>query len=254
MAFGRRDGQAQSLWVLELARGTISRLTFGSGIDSRPVWSPDGRRIAFTSRREGETVIAEKPSDGSGDEQVLVKSLEQKTPYDWSRDGHYLLYTITAPSPAIWVLPLAGDRRPIEYGKGFSGQGKFSPDGHWIAYRSAESGTNEIYVRPFAAGSGGKWMVSSGNGLEPRWRADGREIFYLSGRKIMAVEVTTMPSFKAGPPKVLFEAPILQSDLGRVHHYDVTADGKKFLINRSLEDDTSNRFDVVVNWMAELKK
>jgi Tol biopolymer transport system component len=242
--------------MFDFARRTSSRLTFGEELDSRPVWSPDGKRIAYASRRASVTDIYVKASDGDGREEPLLVSSEPKFPYDWSRDGKYLLYTGNVPTPRLWALPMGEKRKPqLLFTSYFrEGQGKFSPDGRLVAYRSDESGTNEIYVRPFTDPSGGKWMISTGESLEPRWRADGRELFYLSGNRIVAVDVTTTPTFKAGVPKILFEAPISTVGQTAVHQYDVTADGKKFLVNRIMGESSLPEISVVLNWPASLKR
>src|SRR5262249_47984231 len=155
-------------------------------LDTDPVWSPDGSRIAFLSNREGTFNLYQKLSSGAGNEEELLKTNENKDVFDWSPDGRFILYGLHRGTVfETWVLPLFGDRKPyqllqtelIDYGK-------FSPNGRWVAYVFNETGTQEVYVREFQ-GSGGKRQVSAGGGFSPCWRRDGKELFYLSGRKLM---------------------------------------------------------------------
>jgi Tol biopolymer transport system component len=157
------------------------------------------------------------------------------------------------------VLPLEGDRKPMPYlnGQFNTIQGRFSPDGRFVAYTSNESGRNEVYVQPFPEASGGKWMVSKGGGSQPRWRRDGKELFYVSAdSRLTAVEVSLNPAFQHGSPKALFHAP-LRAATGNVTCYDVTADGKKFLVSKAQDEVTpaqASPITVVLNWTAGLRK
>jgi len=250
------------VWLLDFARGTSTRFTFGPGSDARfPVWSPDGNSIIFASNREGNYDLYQKPASGAGDEQLLLKSGESKFPDSWSSDGRFLLYSAIGGAKgesALWVLPLGGDKKPFPFlSTEFNEmRGRFSPDGRWVAYVSDESGTNEIYVRPFSLGSsgtissvGGKWLISTGGGNDPRWRGDGKELYYLaSNRSLMAVEVSAIPIFQAGLPKVLFQAPLADAN------WDITADGKRFLFPAPPAESAQAHFTVVLNWPSLLKK
>jgi Tol biopolymer transport system component len=195
----------------------------------------------------------------------LLKSNEFKFPYDWSLDGHFLLYSVLGNGALdLWVLPLRGPEdapgkpQPYLTTEFNEHQGRFSPDGRFVAYTSDVSGRNEIYVQPFPEASHGKWVVSSGGGVEPRWRHDGRELFYISAdSKMMAVEVTTSPTFQVAGSKVLFQAPIWGGGaVNNVTRYDVTADGKKFLINSGAAEVEAQAapITVVLNWPQLLKK
>jgi hypothetical protein len=206
----------------------------------------------------------QKVSSGAGNEEALLKSNEWKFSYDWSQDGRFLLYAVLAGQKSgLWVLPLTGDdHKPIPYlqPESNASQARFSPDSRWVAYMSDESGKAEVYVRPFPAASGGKWMVSKGGGGQPRWRRDGKELFYISvDSKLMSVEVAAASgTFQAGIPRALFAAPIWGGGaINNVTRYDVTADGKKFLINSLPAETTaapSPPITVVLNWEAGLKK
>jgi Tol biopolymer transport system component len=171
------------IWVHEFSRETSGRLTFDPATDTSPVWSPDGSRIIFSSDRDGLYNLYQKMSSGAGNEEALLKSNETKYAYDWSQDGRFLLFVFVAPQKdGLWVLPLTGeDRKPIPYlTEANASQARFSADSRWIAYTSGESGKSEVYVRPFPAASGGKWIISKGGGTQPRWRRDGKELFYIS--------------------------------------------------------------------------
>jgi len=249
------------LWLDEFTRGISTRFTFDPATETSPVWSPDGSSVAFVSNRDGFFDLYRKPSSGAGNEEVVLKSSESKSPYDWSPDGRYLLYAARSRGTSLdlWVLPLAGDnRKPWLYLKTEFDEdsGQFSPDGRFVAYNSNESGKNEIYVQPFPAPSGGKWRVSNEGGTQPRWRRDGKEMFYVSkDAKLMAVEVSLNPVFKAGIPKALFPV----SYNGSSNEYDVATDGQRFLVNSIFPgtepgSPASPHLTVVLNWQAGLKK
>src|SRR5262249_12095065 len=153
----------------------------------------------------------------TGAEEALLKSSMDLYPTDWSRDGKLLLYTAVDPKSGrdLWVLPLDGERKPIPYLQTpfDEAQGQFSPDGRWVAYTSTDSGRPEIYVQPFPA-SGGKWQISTAGGVTPRWRADGKELFYISlDRKLMAVDITAAAKFEAGIPRPLFTMRITRPNM-----------------------------------------
>jgi Tol biopolymer transport system component len=261
------QGESQGMWLLDLDRGVSARFTFGLAPDGSPIWSPDGKRIAFSSDRAGGMGIYQKASNGALAEQVLIPpTTDLKVADDWSRDGRFLLYAKQAPTTKadLWVLPLASDGTPggspapyadSEFNED---QGQFSPDTHWIAYVSDESGRFEVYVRPFPAppGGGSKTRVSRGGGMQPRWRRDGKELFYLSlDGNVMAVDVTKGTDFQAGAPVSLFQAAVnrggKESPLD-AFAWDVAPDGKRFLVNTA--KTTSRPVTMVLNWDAELKK
>jgi eukaryotic-like serine/threonine-protein kinase len=259
LAVGIRDPQTKTrdIWIFDLLRGTRTRMTFDPADDLDSIWSPDATRIAFTSDRTGQRNIYWKAADGSGSEELLVGGKEaQENLEDWSRDGKYLMYNYQLSSSRIhlYVLPLSGDRKPVPFlnAEFPSGQGQFSPNGRWVAYRSAESGRPEIYVQGFtldASQPRGKWQVSVAGGEVPRWRRDGKELYYEFNGNYFAVDVKTDgPSFEAGIPRLLFEAPTIFSNIGSGHPFVVTHDGQRFLILTPLEKTTSAPIEVLVNW------
>jgi Tol biopolymer transport system component len=268
VAFSRIGTQAgemsgrYDLWVHEFARNTSTQITFGPALNWMAVWSADGSHIAFASDRDGPVNLFnlyQKDSSGAGKDELLFKSNEGKFPYDWSQDGRFLLYVNTTGLRGnLWILPLTGDdRKPVRYLQTDTNEShaRFSPDGRFVAYTSNTSGVNDVYVQPFPKASIGKWKIGSGS--QPHWRRDGKELFYISNdSKLMAVDVMTTPAFKAGTPKVLFAAPIW-SGARFVTRYDVTADGKKFLINTLTAEPgltASAPITVVLNWTAGVKK
>jgi Tol biopolymer transport system component len=250
---GRSD-----ITVLDLARSVNTRFTFDPAADSSAVWSPDGKQIVFGSDRDGLGNLYIKASNGATNEEVLYKSPEPKTPNDWSRDGRFLLFTTQGLKTGndLWYLPMTGERtaKPFVQTAAQEGLGQFSPDGRFVTYVSNESSMNEIYVRSFPDGSG-KWQISKGGGVDPRWRHDGKEIFYLSGTKMMSVEVSTSPSFQPGTPKLLVEARFIQAgNYNKNNAYDISPDGKRFLATVPVGQNLSSPITVVLNWQALLKK
>ena len=234
IAFELADPQTQNrdIWLLEVADQKTIRFTSDPAWDAFPTWSPDGRRIIFTSNRAGAYDLYQKSSDGTGKEELFYKSSEGKGPTSWSPDGRFLLYYSLGQPTHVKLLAASGpaDRSPAPVvDTQFSSiTARFSPNGRWIAYSSNESGKNEVSVRPFDPVSGipGKpVIVTSGGGRTPLWRGDGREIFYLDeDGMVAALEVSTSDGFRAGAPKPLFRAP------AGVAFWDVTSDGSRFLM------------------------
>jgi Tol biopolymer transport system component len=243
------------IWLVDVARGTNSRFTFGPAIVGNPIWSPDGSRIVFSSNRAGVYDLYGKPSNGAGNEELLLKSNVSKFVNDWSSDGRFILYQEANAKTQmdLWVLPLFDDKKPVALEQsGFNeGQGKFSPDGHWIAYVSNESGNNQVYVRNFPPG-GGKWMVSINGGTQPRWRKDGKELFYLGpANKLMAVQVKSDgTNFEVGTAVPLFEANIAGVGPNSGGGYVVTHDGQRFLLNLDPKESKPTPMIVVENWIV----
>ena len=250
------DGKQRDIWLYDLARGLRTRFTFAPTDELQSIWSPDGSRIVFNSRRKGHLDLFQKSSSGAGSEDVLFEDNLEKYPLSWSPDGRFLLFdSFGSPTGLdLWVFPLSGDRKPVPFlnTKFNESAGQFSPDGRWVAYQSDESGRNEVYVTPFP-GPGGKWQISTGGGGLPRWRLDGNEIFYLApDNKLMAAAVNGKGSrFEVGAVKPLFET---RAIVGLRNRYAVAADGQRFLINTAPEQAASAPITVVLNWTAGLKK
>ncbi len=248
------------IWVYDLSRGVKTRLTFAVSIESSPIWSPDGMRIAFASNRKGQFDIYQKAANGIGEEEALLETSAEERPMSWSSDGRYIAYIRKEMQGKtkwdVWVLPLFGDRKPFPLLQSEFDElhPAFSPDGRWLAYTSNESGTNEVYVRPFPGG-GGKWQVSTRGGSQPRWRRDGKELFYLAAdNKLMAVEIKEKgASLEIGNVQPLFQArPVSVLTFGAV--YDASADGRRFLINSATEQESSEPITLVINWTAALHR
>ena len=259
LAFHKVDFQTGTIniWLIELARGTSSRFTFEHTIDFGPVWSPDGSRIVFATLRDGPPNLYQKVSNSGGNDEPLLKNFVPKIPFDWSRDGRFLIYGIIDPKTRwdLWTLPLDGDKKPVPFLQTDADerQAQFSPNGRWVAYMSNELGRNEVYIRPFPVAAG-KWQISIGGGEQPRWRRDGKELFYLSGdHKLMAVEVgTDSPTFSHSGPVALFVTRVGGIDTPG-DYYAVTADGQRFLLNNLVAEAAYTPITIVQNWTADLK-
>jgi eukaryotic-like serine/threonine-protein kinase len=255
--------QTRDIWIHDLTRnGMRTRFTFDAGEDWRSVWSPDGRSLAYSAGRPSPLDLYRKPSDGSGVEERLLESGGNKYISSWSADGRFLLYgTGAGGSPTatdIWVLPLTGERKPFPFVQTpFSDTvGRFSPDGRWVAHNSNESGRLEVYVVPFPM-AGGKWQISTGGGEQPRWRRDGKELFYLNANVVMAAEVNgTGAAFQVGAVRRLFEIRRRTESyqgFGLGSAYDVTPDGQRFLVNVVEQAPMPPPITVITNWRATLR-
>jgi len=248
------DTGANDIWVLDLARGIKTRLTFGPVSNTFPVWSPDGKWIAYTADRNGRSNLCRKPSDGGGAEEVLFTDEQITTATDWSRDGKYLFYNRgPVGGQEIWALPVEGDHKPFQVvphaANSFSVMGRLSPDGRWLAYSSAESGTYEVYVVPFHGGQG-KWQVSANGGDLPQWSRDGKELFYMD----TSYNLFALPVKDAGGAIQFGTAQQLVSTWSAPNvFYDVSPDGKKILLDR-ISQQVSQSVTVVTNFTAGLKK
>jgi Tol biopolymer transport system component len=243
------------IWTYDLQRGSAKRLTFNRLASTVPIWSPDAARLVFSSPRNSARNLYMKNSDGSQEEKLIVQGTfaGNNFPNDWSRDGKYILYARDAD---LWFLTIPELRSTLFLkAPSIVRNGQFSPDGKWVAYASNETGKWEIYVTSFPEARG-KWQVSSGGGEQPRWRGDGKELFYLSSdAKMMAVPVTTGASFDAGTPVALFQAtPRQPVPLYDLFAYDVSRDGQRFLILTQLEQAETTPMSVILNWSAKLNK
>jgi Tol biopolymer transport system component len=225
------------------------------------VWTPDGKRIVFASDRAGLRDFYIRAADGSGQDELLLKTNEDKIPRAISPDGKYLLFDSynSKAGGDLWILPLEGDRKPAPLIQTEFNEvvGEFSPDGRWIAYMSNETGAFEVYVKPFSPGpgtdiSGSKSTISKGGGTFPHWR--GKHLIYttLDGR-VMSVDVSAGKTFQFGVPQRIFQAPEVPTNLNGGG--DVTANAKRFLFVASKgASDAPAPFTVVLNWLSALKK
>ncbi len=257
VAVGITENETQ-IWLYDLSRETLTRFTFEGTVGLNGVWTPDGNRIAFQSTKEGIPTIYWQKADGSGGLERLTGGQSANVPMSWSPDGQLLAFIDVNPSTQrdIWVLRV-GDRKaePFLRTRFDESVPRFSPDGHWLAYVSNESGRYEIYVQPYP-GPGGKWLISTEGGTEPNWNPNGRELFYRSGDKMMAVDITTQPSFAVGKPRVLFAGPYELSP-ATSPDYDVSPDGQRFLMLKPAEAGEAaapTQINVVLNWFEELKR
>ncbi len=252
------------IWVFDLARATRTRLTFSTGVTTNTnqggaTWTPDSKTIFYSSVAQGVFQIYAKAADGSSSERLVLESADATAyPRSVSPDGRYLVYqrrlNQNETGDHIWGLPLFGEGKPFPIVQdGFDERAPtVSPDGKWLAYQSNESGRGEIYITAFPGG-GAKWQVASNGGTTPKWRRDGKELFFLDPLdNMVAVDVNTSGNaVKLGAPHALFQVVGIQRDFGP---YDVSADGKKFLINSGNLKEGMEPLTLVQNWPAELKK
>jgi Tol biopolymer transport system component len=256
-----------TIWLFDLARGGTTRFTLGREFNAAPVWSPDGARLIFRTTRRGVVEFYRKSASlGGNEEPVLTAEMQREVSpsvaamlTDWSSDGRSLIYSTPGTSESqLWILPdpgsSQGHTKSMEFLSSAANvmRANFSPNGHLVAYSSSESGTYQVYVQTVPL-SDRKWPVSTTGGYEPRWRSDGREIYYLSqDRKLMAVPVEAGPSF--GVPKALFQTKVYAGVSAFRAHYVPAPDGQRFLINTQIGDSAPNPITVVLNRAAGLKK
>jgi eukaryotic-like serine/threonine-protein kinase len=236
------------VWVMELARGLLRRLTTDPATAQAGVWSPDGREIAFQTYRKGRYDLYRKPTAG-GKEELLLETPTNKNLRDWSADGKFLLYidtTIDSNDRDIWALPLEGERKPfpVVQSRSYDGAPRFSPDTHWVAYESTESGRGEVYVQSFPQPDE-KLQISTNGGDWPQWSRDGRELFYVSpDDRLMAVPVQVKDAgakIEVGKPQALFT-------MRPQSFYAVSSDGQRFLLNTPLADTPTPPITLILNW------
>ncbi len=261
VALDIRD-QERDIWVWDLTRMTLTRVTADAATDIAPVWAPDGTRIVFASNRAGPVNLFWQPADGTGVAEPLWKSQSGQAPSAFLPDGMHLVFQDQSPGGrwSIGILRLAGERR-VEMlidTEGFSEQnGAVSPDGAWIAYQSDESGRDEIYLSPYSNVRGGRHLVSTGGGTRPVWASSGRELFYLTTNgALMAVEIQIRPSLIVGSPVQLFQGPYFRQGLS-ARTYDVSPDGRRFLMIKEAGSSATGAAPYIVvveNWLQELNR
>jgi dipeptidyl aminopeptidase/acylaminoacyl peptidase len=251
------DDSATNLGYVSLiddATGTPSRFTFGNWNYTGSAWSPAGDRIAFSSDRSGPFNLYVKPVSGAGEPTPLVSSPNWAYAESWSRDGRFLAYQETDPKTKgdLWVLPMTGNAKPSVFLNTTANEtnAEFSPDSRFLAYGSDESGVENVYVQTFPA-SGAKWQASSAGGSSPRWRRDGKELYYLSpDKRLMAVPITMFQGgLQPGIPQPLFAVRLPPFSLNAsAREYDVSADGKRFLVNVPADDAITSPITLILGW------
>ena len=238
------------IWVYQLNRGTLTRITFGGGNSDYPIWTPDGKRVIYVSERGRSVRLFSKPWDGSGGEESLGESLNLDIS-SWesiSPDGKTIAF---GQNGDIWMLPLDSSRIPKKFvaSPAIEGNPSFSPDGHWLSYISNESGQNELYVVPFPHGEG-KYQISMKGATFSRWQPDGKTLIFLSQNQVMEVDVKLSPTFDFSPPRKVLDLPASWNGF-----WDASADGMSFLLGASKSGDVqAAQVNVVVGWFEELKK
>jgi Tol biopolymer transport system component len=268
IAYGRVAGGVAAvadIWLRDLSRGIETRFTADFSGNYAPIWSPGGDTIVWVSSQRASLNLYKKAANGSGKDEALLTPIpvafpitSYRAPSQWSRDGRFIVYSEAASNgkPDLWVLPVgSGDRKPFAFLKTEFEElhGQLSPDSRWMAYTSDDTGRREVYVRPFPSGDG-VWLISSNGGDQPRWRGDGNELFYVAAdSKMMAASVRAVPgskpSLELATPMALFDSHILKSPGTRgVFQYDVTADGKQFLVVTNNLAPRTPPLTVVVNW------
>ena len=251
VAVTRTEGSSRHLWLVDRVKGS-SRVTSDASADIMPIWSPDGSSIVFASNRDGPSDLYRIASSGAGSAEPVVKSATVKHPSDWSQAAGVIVYDSNDPGTGIniWTLSTRPGAVPEPFLRTrFSeGLGRLSPDGRWMAYASNESGPNEVFVRPFPP-SDAKWKVSTGGGTEPRWRGDGKEIFYLANGSLMSVEVQTAPVFRTSRPVKLFDA---RPSGGSEWSYDVGRDGRSFVFSVRVGESRPGPITIVLDWAAAI--
>ncbi len=253
VAFDSQDSDQglADIWLYDLVRGLSTRFTFDPSSEWQPVWSSDGARIVYATDKTGSGDLFIKNTNGTDASEVFLKDVPPKSAMDCSPDGKYLLYYLFSPTSKedIWVLPMNGTKTPAVFLQTEFSEtnGRFSPDGRWVVYQSDESGSNEIYVRPFPTGNG-KWQISTSGGEFPVWSRDGKEIFYhQSGGITMTVSVDgSGAAFSVGAAKKLFDIP-------RSIVFDATADGQQFLTAILLGAQTAAPVTLITQWDRDLK-
>ena len=240
------------LWLVDTARNVSSRFTFNDATEFSPVWSPDGTEVVYASNRGGFHNMYAQSVTKPGDERRLAEAASNQYPTDWSPNGRTIIYTNLDPKTQadIWTMPAGGGEQTPLIVTGFNEYAaRLSPDGQLVAYTSDESGRPEVYVQRYPSGRE-KTRVSAQGGSEPQWRADGRELYFLTpNRRLNVVSVTTTPTLFAARPVKIFEV-VVDTSIGSIHswHFAPSADGQRFLLDVS--STTASTSTVVLNWRS----
>jgi eukaryotic-like serine/threonine-protein kinase len=241
-------GDEGDVWTYDLDRGVVSRLTFEKEEEETPIWSPDGRRIAYAANRNGKRVIAVRAADGSGAEQIIATLQAHAHLHSWSPDGKTILLSLMfyTGQNDVWIIPADGSAAPREFLRSpFSKlDATFSPDGKWVSYTSNETGRREVYITAFP-GAAGKLQISNMGGQSAVWSQDGRELYYRDRNHIMAVSLQAGPQMKAGPPRPIFDAPDYAA-------YAATPGGRFVALPIDVDKNPAE-LHVVLNWRRALK-
>jgi eukaryotic-like serine/threonine-protein kinase len=250
--------QEQAIWIWEFMRGTLTRLTFGRGSDSNPVWSPDGRRVLYSSMVDGERSVVWKAADGTGAAERLTRGAEAQNPRSITPDGKLLVVTIASKATGLdlGLVSMEGqhDVQPLLHSSFDENLPEISPNGRWIAYMSSESGTNEIYVRPFPEVDKGRWQVSAGGGSRPRWSRDGRELYFSDSPGINAGPSNMMATpIRADGSTFVWEKPVALFPRSSYGNYDIAANGRFLMVKFGRANQQQAQIVIVQNWLAELK-
>jgi len=246
------------IWIYDLVRGGSSRLTFDSAVDDRPEWTPDGERIIFRSSRQNGGELFWKAANGTGTSSLLYTSSANSTPSSFSPDGDRLAFVSLVRDFDIHLLSVADEptAEPLLETAYNEGSPAISPDGRWLAYASDETGSAEIYVRPFPNVEEGKWQISVDGGQEPLWGADSTELFFRGSSEFFSVPINTADEFSWGSPIALFQDTYL--DRNNLPSYDVSPDGERFLMLQAPaqlgQDAPQTELVVVTNWFDELNR
>jgi serine/threonine-protein kinase len=261
------SGGKSDIWIYDIVRESMTRLTFNECSDG-PLWSVDGKRVAFWSGSIPDIAVYWKAADGTGtDEKIGSLPRRGLTPWSWSKDGKALITGELTPGVRsnIGALSMEGEHeyKPVLEDNYDEGQSQISPDGQWIAYSSDESGKYEIFVRPFPEVNNGRWQISTAGGDTPLWSPNGRELFYRNGDAVMAVAVETEPVFKAEKPETLFQGAYIPFGFSMqdASTWDISRDGKRFLMMKEATTagmataaEYPREINIVVNWFEELKQ
>ena len=261
LLFSRLEGSALAdIYLLDMARGSTTRLTFSADNEGASVFSPDESQVVFFSTRAGKNDFYRKASSGAGNDELVLSGAANRYLDSWSRDGKYLSFEENGGPQTkfdLWILPMTGEPKPFVYlNSDFQEtHSQFSPDGRWVAYTSDETGRSEVYVQSFPIGSG-KWQISTNGGDQAQWRGDGKELFYMApDRNLMAVAVSGGTTIDPGRPAVLFQTSVPVSGIvDDRNNYVPTRDGQRFMVNNLADTVNSQPLTLVLNWAADLKK